>query len=201
MERLPMRLKATRGSLFSLDFNISNSKGDPFMIYKNDTNPRLIFTVSSARYKEDGEFRDDYIVDISKQYVVVDGTLTPVDSKKFTSTEAFYLDEFSWTNINLLYNGLFDNDDTKANYYGNYLFYANINGKKVYKYYDGEDWIEYNFRVIQHFDTKNWIEQTYILQIKYVTGVVEDNEYVVTQEIVLLNEAFIDVASDLQGGK
>ena len=201
MERLPVRLKATRGSLFSLDFNISNSKGDPFMIYKNDVNPRLIFTVSAARYKENAEIRDDYWVDISKQYVIVNGTLTPVDSKKFASTEAFYLDEFTLTNINLLYPDIFSATATDNNYYGNYLFYTNTNGKKVYEYYDGEDWVEYNFRIIQHFDTKNWVEQTYLLQIKYVTGVVEDDEYVVTQEIVLLNEAFIDVASDLQGGK
>lgn len=201
MERLPIRLKATRGSLFSLDFNISNSKGDPFMIYKDDVNPRLVFTVSAARYKENSEIRDSYYVDLSKQYIVSDGALTDVDAKKFASTEAFYTDDFLYATINMLYPGIFSNDPTDDNYYGNYLFYANVNGKKEYKYYDGTNWVNYNFRIIQHFDTKNWVEQTYLLQVKYTDGVIENNEYIVTKEIVLLNEAVIDVASDLQGGK
>ena len=202
MERLPVRLKATRGSLFSLDFNISNSKGDPFMIYKEDTNPRLVFTVSAARYKENSEIRDDYWVDISKQHVIgQDGTLAPVDSKKFASTEAFYTDDFLYATIVAHYPNIFSDDPTDDNYYGNYLFYTTTSGKKEYKYYNGEDWVGYNFRIIQHFDTKNWVEQTYLLQIKYTTGVVENDKYIVTKEIVLLNEAVIDVASDLQGGK
>lgn len=201
MERLPVRLKATRGSLFSLDFNISNSKGDPFMIYKEDTNPRLIFTVSAARYKENGEIRDDYWVDLENQFVVSGGSLVGVPAKKFASTEAFYTDDFIYVTIAAHYPDIFSDNPADNNYYGNYLFYTTTSGKKEYKYYNGEDWVGYNFRIVQHFDTKNWVEQTYLLQIKYTTGVVENDEYIVTKEIVLLNEAIIDVASDLQGGK
>lgn len=202
MERLPIRLKATRGSLFSLDFNISNSKGDPFMIYKDDTNPRLVFTVSAARYKENGEIRDDYYVDLENQFVVSDGELVEVPAKKFASTESFYTDDFAYTGtIDTLYPGIFSDNPADDNYYGNYLFYANVNGKKEYKYYDGTNWVGYNFRIIQHFDTRNWVEQTYLLHVKYTTGVIENDKYIVTKEMTFPYEAVIDVASDLQGGK
>jgi hypothetical protein len=171
------------------------------MIYKEDTNPRLIFTVSAARYKESGEIRDDYWVDLENQFVVNSGELVGVPAKKFASTEAFYTDDFAYATIMARYPNIFSNNPNDDNYYGNYLFYTIMNGKKEYKYYNGESWVGYNFRVIQQFDTRNWVEQTYLLQVKYTTGVVENNEYVVTKEIVLLNEAIIDVASDLQGGK
>ena len=85
-----------RGEIWSLDFDITNDKGDPYMLFNRWTNPYLVITIATANYKQEGDFRKVYWLDLSESYIEQsDGSFVPTDIKKFISTEALYLEEFT----------------------------------------------------------------------------------------------------------
>lgn len=188
MSRLPVRLQAHRGDLFTLDFSVSNDKGDPFVVFAQDDNPHFAYIVTSARYKQEGDFKQIYWVDLSA-------------FPKFLNTLPLYLPSFSISTVTTLYSDIGEGDVS------NYLFYTISAGKKIYKYLyevtDNEEiWEEYDFHILQTFQTDKWVEQTYILQIKYVAGVLNTEPTgpalsEITQERTILDSTFIDVASNL----
>ena len=168
-----------RGEKFSLDFAIKNAKGDPFMIFSGWKNPYLAITVTAALYEQEGDYRETKWLDLIKRFVEQpDGrtVLTPI--KTFIGTEALYLSAFDVTEA--LYNygvdkgGKIVNDPTSDFHIGNYLFFVDKNddGNRVYKYYDStaNAWIDYDFRVITSFDTRDWMEQSYLYDIKLLSG-------------------------------
>lgn len=166
-----------RGETWSLDFQVTNEKGDPFMLLKEWLNPYLAITVTAARYAQLGDFRKTWWLDMSQRYVEqFDGSYLLVPVKKFTSTEALYVSEHTIEAVLAAYEQIvLDNEslfDIK-----NFLFYTDplMDGNRVYKYVDmytedTEVWEEYSFRIIKNFDTRDWVEQTYLYDIKVLIG-------------------------------
>lgn len=175
-----------RGETWSLDFDIMNDKGDPYMIFKQWQNPYLAITVTAARYEQKGDYRHTYWLDLSNGLVeqnpdTHEYETTPI--KKFISTEALYLSDFSLADVRALYGDTITISDANSDFYvSNYLFFVDprSDGNRIYKYFAGmgeraneelyEMWVEYRFRVVKQFDTKSWIEQGYLFDMKLLAG-------------------------------
>lgn len=191
MKLLKNEVHIQRGEAWSLDFEVKNKKGDPFMLFSKWANPYLVITVTSALYKQEGDYRKSYWLDLSNRYVEQeDGSFVVEPIKKFISTEALYLYQFSVSEILATYIQQKANRmvlDKNSDFdISNFLFYIDPqkNGKRTYKYLksyevqsvDGkievisEEWVEYSFRIVKAFDTKEWVEQKYLFDIKVVTG-------------------------------
>lgn len=130
-----------RGETWSLDFDVTNAKGDPFMLFKAWQNPYLAITVTAARYAQKGDFRKTWWLDLKKRYVEqVDGSFLQVPMKMFIGTEALPITNFSIADVITTYgqsNGgriVIDKDSDFD--ITNYLFFvdAKSDGNKVYKY-------------------------------------------------------------------
>lgn len=193
MKRLPLRLQTNRGDAFTLDFSVSNDKGDPFVVPMGDNNPYLACIVTSARYKQEGDFKQIYWLNLG-------------EFPTFRNTLPLYLPSFPTSAVVTFVSSYYATIDTSAKVQ-QYLFYSIINGKRVYKYYteiidNNYAWVDYDFHILQTFQTDKWVEQTYILQIKYLTGVLNSEPTgpalsEITQERTILDSTFIDVASNL----
>lgn len=162
-----------RGEIWSLDFDITNDKGDPYMLFNRWTNPYLVITIATANYKQEGDFRKVYWLDLSESYIEQsDGSFVPTDIKKFISTEALYLEEFTVDDVLDKYSGKIVEDPTSDFDISNYLFYIDpvADGNRTYKYFDGENWVDYNFRIIKQFTTNDLLGQGYLFDIKIIAG-------------------------------
>lgn len=92
MKKIGNEIYVQRGENWSLDFNITNKKGDPYMLLKEWNNPYLAITVTAARYEQEGDFRQTYWLDLNNRWVEKnDGTTVLEPIKKFMSTEALPL--------------------------------------------------------------------------------------------------------------
>lgn len=161
-----------RGEIWSLDFDITNDKGDPYMLFNRWTNPYLVITIATATYKQEGDFRKVYWLDLSESYIEQsDGTFILTDIKKFISTEALYLEEFTVEDVLDKYSKIVE-DPTSDFDISNYLFYIDpvADGNRTYKYFDGENWVDYNFRIIKQFTTNDLLGQGYLFDIKIIAG-------------------------------
>lgn len=191
MKLLKDEVHVQRGEAFTLDFQVTNRKGDPFMLFSKWANPFLVITVASALYKQEGDYRKSYWLDLKDRFIEqADGTFIVKPIKKFISTEALYLYNFSVNQILATYIRAGADrmvlDKTSDFDITNFLFYVDVNndGNRVYKYLEdyaieevdgnitvlSETWVEYSFRIVKQFDTRDWIEQKYMLDIKVVTG-------------------------------
>lgn len=187
MKRLGNDVYIQRGETWSLDFDVTNEKGDPYMIFKGWNNPYLAITVTAARYEQRGDFRQTYWLDLSNRFVEQsNGSVVLAPIKKFISTEALYLGLFSADEVIAYYGveagGKIVLDATSEFDITNYLFFVdqNSDGNKVYKYLKSyviegdsvvsEVWEEYNFRIIKQFRTNTWTEQGYLFDIKVLAG-------------------------------
>lgn len=130
-----------RGETWSLDFDVTNAKGDPFMLFKGWQNPYLAITVTAARYAQKGDFRRTWWLDLKKRYVEqADGSFSQMPMKMFIGTEALPIESFSIADVIATYgqsNGgriVLDKDSDFD--VTNYLFFTdpNSDGNKVYKY-------------------------------------------------------------------
>lgn len=141
MKRLGNDVYIQRGETWSLDFEVTNEKGDPFMLLKTWEHPYLAITVTAARYEQKGDYRHTWWLDLDEKWVEnVDGSMSLESTKKFISTEALNLPLFSVSEAIGLYgtdNGgrivLDKNSDFDIT---NYLFFADLNsdGNNQYKY-------------------------------------------------------------------
>lgn len=170
-----------RGETWSLDFDVVNDKGDPLMLFNQWKNPYLAITLTDTTYKQDGDFRRTYWLDLADTYEEqADGSFVQKPIKKFISTEALYLEKFDEApievliDINNLYGGtkMVTDDSTSEFYYTNYLFYTDplSDGNRVYKYHNGTEWVDYNFRIIKQFKTDDLVSQGYLFDMKIVAG-------------------------------
>lgn len=188
MKRLNNDIYIQQGENFSLDFEITNERGDPYMLFKGWRNPYLVITVTSALYEQRGGFKQTFWLDLDRQLEEqMNGEIVSKPTKKFISTEALYIgdseDDFAINQILAIYgeskmvlNPASDFDVT------NYLFFiVDENDVRTYKYiksytldengdYDDVIWESYNFRVVKQFDTSKWTEQQYYYDIKILTG-------------------------------
>lgn len=191
-----------RGETWSLDFQVENNRGDPYMILKEWKHPYLAITVTAARYAQKGDFRRTWWLDLNQRWVEDSmGNMTLEPIKKFVSTEALYIANFTIADILAVYgteNGgnivLDKNSDFDVT---NYLFFtdSNMDNGRVYKYLadyevtndtEGsglvtvETWKDYDFRIIKAFITRDWVEQTYLYDIKVLAGEsIEERVYAV----------------------
>lgn len=179
-----------QGETWSLDFSVSTEKGHPYTILKILQNPYMVITVTSARYKQEGDYKEIYWLDLDKRLVENSDGQTVLESlKRFISNEALFLEstDFSIANAIATYGDPSKGGNMVVNPESdfdvkNYLFFTdeNSDGNYIYKYVDSYDyvngvatnevWKEYDFRVIKQFDTTNWIEQSYLFDIKIVSG-------------------------------
>lgn len=130
-----------RGETWSLDFDVTNKKGDPYMMLKEWNNPYLAITVTAARYEQEGDFRKTWWLDLSERWVEkADGSMEIAPMKKFVSTEALNIHLFSVNEVIGLYGtnagGRIVLDPTSDFDVTNFLFFTDplSDGNKVYKY-------------------------------------------------------------------
>lgn len=175
-----------RGEIWSLDFDVTDEKGRPYMLFSKWSNPYLAITVAGSMYEQTGDMRETHWLDLSHRWVEqVDGSVEKEPFKRFIATEPLYLPDGQFSVIDVLERygdriviDLVSDFDIK-----NYLFYIeNSDGDYEYKYvssYTGTDaesvstsavWADYNFRVIKQFNTKSWMEQGYLYDAKILTG-------------------------------
>lgn len=172
-----------RGEIWPLDFEVTSSKGHPYMLFKEWPNPYLAITVTAARYTQKGDFRRTWWLDMNNRWVEKEnGDFEIIPVKRFIETSPLYVKSFEniadiledYPRIQLDVESDFD--------ITNYLFFTDSqedNGL-VYKYVDRYevndglvsliDWLPYNFRIVKQFDTKDWVEQNYLYDIKILTG-------------------------------
>lgn len=178
-----------RGETWSLDFDVNNDKGDPYMLFLHLENPYIAITVAAARYEQRGDLRTTYWLDMNKLLVQQqDGSFVSEARKRFISTEALYADSFDTDADDLIATygiangGMMVVDATSDYDVTNYLFYidANNDGERVYKYIKSYTlsgtratslvWETYDFRIVKYFTTKTWMEQGYLFDIKLLAG-------------------------------
>lgn len=135
-----------RGENWSLDFDITNEAGEPFMMLKEWKNPYLVITVTAARYAQEGDYRHSWWLDLTQRYVEnAEGKLVLEPVKRFTGTEALFLDadDFSITEVLAAYGpdvkptpGRIVTDKDSDFDVTNFLFYIDPNkdGNRIYKY-------------------------------------------------------------------
>ena len=201
-----------RGETWSLDFDITNEKGDPYMLLNTWRNPYLAITVTAARYEQKGDFRRTYWLDLNKREVErSNGYTEPEPVKRFISTEALPLVQFSVTEAIAIYGvekgGKIVLDSMSDFDVTNYLFMVDgdENDTRIYKYVKSyklngygdvidEEWEEYSFRIIKQFSTKDWIEQGYLYDMKVLAGEsIEERIYSILDE---QNTLYVDDLGD-----
>ena len=130
-----------RGETWSLDFDVTNSKGQPYMLLKEWQNPYLAITVTAARYAQEGDFRRTWWLDLDNMWVEKsDGSMELEPMKKFVSTEALNLSLFSVNEAIGIYGtaagGKIVLDPESDFDITNYLFFVdeNSDGNLTYKY-------------------------------------------------------------------
>ena len=205
MRTLGNEIYLQRGEIWSLDFEVTNGKGDPFMLFKEWKNPYLVITVSAARYEQKGDFRKSWWLDLNNRWVEQEGgTFDIVPMKRFIETNALYIENHDIAEILETYTKITANGDLTLPFdITNYLFFDdnNADNKRTYKYVKdyvveegnivSEEWEEYNFRIIKQFNTKDWVEQNYLFDIKILAGdSVEERVY-----NILIDEGVVDIPS------
>ena len=135
-----------RGENWSLDFDITNEAGEPYMMLKEWQNPFLVITITAARYSQEGDYRHSWWLDLTQRYVEdAEGKLVLEPVKRFTGTEALFLDadDFSITEVMAAYGpeanptpGRIVTDKDSDFDVTNFLFYIDPNkdGNRTYKY-------------------------------------------------------------------
>lgn len=192
MKMLGNDIYIQRGETWSLDFSVINSKGDPYMLFREWKNPYLAITVTAARYEQKGDFRKTWWLDMDNRWTEqANGTFEIVPMKRFTETDALYSMYHIINQVLVTYgqgwteDGRITADGNKKSPFDvtNYLFFTdpNADNNRIYKYckdytinsegqITSEVWEDYDFRVIKQFNTKDWTEQNYLFDIKVLAG-------------------------------
>ena len=143
-----------RGETFTLDMNIKNRDGSPFIISKGIMKPYLLISVASSKYSQSKRYLSNWWLDLTK-------------IKRFSSTKIFSIDGFD-TDTYPLEPGE-TGDVTTGDCYlytdgkGNYRTWNPIEKKLV----------PYEFRVTKAFtydETKEWVSRSYDYSITFIAG-------------------------------
>ena len=68
MKILGNEIYIQRGENWTIDFEVKNDDGDPYMILKSiQKNPYIAITVTAARYEQQGDFRKTYWLDLTDE--------------------------------------------------------------------------------------------------------------------------------------
>lgn len=148
MKTLGNDIYIQRGETWSLDFEVKNAAGDPYMLFKEWKNPYLAITVTAARYEQQGDFRKTWWLDMNNRWVEQEnGSLEIIPMKRFIETEALYTEFFSVYDILNMYGvnaypaGRIVIDPNSPFDIKNYLFFTdkNADGNNVYQYVKSYD--------------------------------------------------------------
>ena len=158
-----------RGETWSLDFDVTNKRGDPYMLFREWRNPYLAITVTAARYEQKGDFRTTWWLDMNQRWIEQEnGSFALVPMKRFTETEPLYTPFHSISQVLDSYSKITATGD-KENPFDvtNYLFFTdnNADGSNSYKYlsdYTRTAVYQQIFRVTVELNTANtWITEHY----------------------------------------
>lgn len=133
---------------FTLDFVITMRDGSPFILDESVENQYLLLSVSSS----------DYSYNTDNRYIC-NWWLSLEALPKFYSTVPYEISAFTQENLAV---------DGK-----NYVYVAMENGIKKYKYWNGSEFVDYEFRITKSFindETKEWTDNSYIYSLTFVAG-------------------------------
>ena len=136
-----------RGETFTLDMNIKNRDGSPFIIDKTITNPYLLISIASSKYSQSTRYLSNWWLDLSH-------------IKKFSSTIPVKISDFTKDRLAA--------DEGVHNY-------VYTDGKGNYKYWDEntQTFNDYSFRVTKAFaynETKEWVSRSYDYSVTFIAG-------------------------------
>lgn len=218
----PLRIQ--RGETFTLDFDVENQKGHPFIVPLAAKNPFLTISVVSQEYRDDDDMRDTYWFDLNRvQYKNSDGTYDTKPVQKFKETYALPISAWTADAIKAAYPDITFADDSiePANRGANdcrlYLFCvdANHDGSYAYRHITSCKttgsintliFTDYFFRVVKDFDTTSWYAQNYLLDVKYVDGNIYNSDETmiplsdITTRLVLLSPITINITNNIEEG-
>lgn len=145
MRILGNKILITRGEQFSLDFDIRDKEGAPYvpLVDPQTAKSYVQITVSSALYPQAERYKRRY-------WINQDNTI------KFQSKEIIIKPTSNPTTA-----------------YQNVYYEVNDDGSKEYFYWNGTSYVEYDFVIRNDFpstDTQDWLEQRYLYEIKYIVG-------------------------------
>ncbi len=152
----------TRGEAWTYDSLIVNKDGSPYIVSNEYPNPYFLFKMSSVNYEVNERYYDEI-------WCPIPAANTFYRSEPYELTS--FLDDFSASDLpaeiqqEIQQKGL-----TAANYA---VYYIVENGVKIYKIWTGTEWKDYTCPFILAFmsaDTKKWKAQTYLYQLKIVSG-------------------------------
>lgn len=179
-----MRLKnydihCYRGESFTLDFDVVNDDGSPYIVSNQMKDAHILLNISSTKYQQDDNIAERYWINLNEEPNKLPKFYTTIPLK-LTSFDTIYKEEYP------------DHTADDAVYY-----VENDDGSKTYKYYDANsgEYKDYSFRVIIPFRTSNtikWTEQRYYYSILLV-----DRKSAYEDSIVLLEPHDLFVQSEV----
>jgi hypothetical protein len=146
-----------RGETFTLDMNIKNRDGSPYILSKDLKNQYLLLSIASSKYSQANGYSSARwlaLPDLDDKgntaYVKFDDTVPHDMGKEFDSSKVA--------------------PDGEA-----YVYTAIENGVRKYKYYDSSTntFIDYSLRVVTKFnyaETITWVPQAYDYSLTLMAG-------------------------------
>ena len=202
-----------RNETFTLDRVLENRDGSPYLISSELRNPYFVITVSNSKY------------DTENRYVY--SAWLPVETPRFYTTIPINIRDFKDAKGDELYANGFDTmtgppsgivDGVEVTYDGKLgtpcyealFFWEDDDGKRIYKWWNGVKYVDYECRIIHKFlqqYTRDWIERSYFYNIDLVDGTPNTNAKAgekpllnVSEMIPILESTKISVLSNLKGG-
>lgn len=189
MKTFNNELVVHRGESFTIDRLLVNKDGSPYIISNQLLNPRFVITVSDSKYSQSNRYVKRYLLDLSDFPKFL--CTQPIDllSIKVSSDslESKYSD---FPNESL--SGYIDGQLVEFDKSDDAVFFITENGKKTYKYFDGEKWLNYSCRIVKSFiynDTIEWSSQDYLYSI-----ILEDDSGVI---VPILSPTKLSVLNNL----
>lgn len=143
-----------RGETFTLDMNIKNRDGSPYILSKDLKNQYLLLSIASSKYSQANGYSSARWLELNDEaYPKFDDTVPHDMGSSF--------------------------DSSKVTVGKDYIYTAIENGVRKYKYYDSSanTFIDYSLRVVTKFnygETKEWVPQAYDYSLTLMAGEIND---------------------------
>lgn len=155
------KIYLTRGETPTYNVRVINKEtGAPFTISPHIKNPVVEFVVRPSVYSRESEF-------VFKAY------LDFGDTPRFTNTTPVYVDVEEWEEVVA--------PETEV------LYCNTHNGNKIYKYWNGSTWVDYDFRLLFQFPywaTSVMEPKTYAYQVTLLGGSLRTDSFNTGEELV-----------------
>ena len=173
MRTFKQELTVFRGEDFSIDKVLVNGNGAPYIISSKLPNAHLLISVTDTLYSQSDRYVKNYWLSLENvptfehtEVLNLADLLNSVNGTRMYSN-------FSAAAMPLTgyYKGNFVQISADAK--GNERSYVYYNEGEGYKYYDGGEWKNYEFRFVKRFsneDTRQWKAQNYLYTIQLVAG-------------------------------